>query len=193
MDGIEAIIQKIVSEAELKVNEIESNAEEKISLLIKDANDWAENYKNVQDAILQKEAKEVVERRLTVADLDVRKILLEAKSQMVEKVFSDALEKLCSLKKADYLKFTEKLIEQNAENGDEVILSCDKVLDANDIKKLKVYSEKSLKISNEVLSERGGVMLIGVSSDKNLTFKAVLDDAKSALISKIALKMFGEN
>jgi len=193
MDGIEAIIQKILSDAESQAKDTLSKAEEYVRLKVNDAENWANDYKAYQDKILQKEAEETVTRRLTVADLDVRKILLEAKSQVVNEVFENALEKLRNLDKDSYLKLVEKLIEENAEEGDEVVLSSDSVISSSDMKKLKVFVDRGLKISSFTMSERGGVMLIGKKSDKNLTFSAVLEDMKSGFISSIALKMFGEN
>lgn len=193
MDGVEKIIQKILSEADEKISEItlKSNAivEDKISK----ANEWAKDYTTAQTELLEKETLEILSRRLTVADLDVRKAILEAKSKVIENAFSLALEKLLALSKKEYLSFVEKLLIDNSEEGDEVLLSSDGVILDNDIKGLKVYSDRKLKTATITHNGKGGVYLVGKNADKDLTFLAVLDNAKGELISKVAISLFGEN
>ena len=193
MDGVEKIIQKILSEADEKINEITLKANTVVNEKIKEAEDWAKDYTDAQTLLLSKETEEIVSRRLTVADLDVRKALLEAKSKVIDKTFSLALEKLLSLSKKEYLAFVEKLLCENAEEGDQVLLAPDGVITDKDVKGLKVYTDRKLKTAVNMHNGRGGVYLVGDNADKDLTFSAVLDNAKGNLISKVAISLFGEN
>ena len=193
MEGINQITNKIITDAELKAKEIKESADKIILENVTKANEWVKEYLLAQNKILDNDVKEIVSRRLTVADLDVRKIVLEAKSKVIEKSFEIALEKLCALPKEQYLGLVKKLIEENAEEGDVVMLSSDNVISEEDVKKLEVYKAKKLTVSKDKITEKGGVVLIGVSCDKTLTFRSVLENEKSNLTSSIALKLFGDN
>ncbi len=191
MDGKEAIIKRIISDAEKKSKALIGSAEADAEERKKDANDWAEEYLKTQRELLKTETEEIVKRRLTVAELDVRKISLKARQDLIAAVYDSAYEKLCKIDKKDYLKLVEKLIVENAEEGDTVVLSCDKVLKPSDIEKLEVFSEKGLKVqpTGDFI---GGIMLVGKNCDKNLTFKAVIEDMKDNLSFDLLNCLFGE-
>jgi len=191
MDGKEAIIKRIISDAEKKASALIKSATEESESRIADADEWAEEYRKTQREFLQKDAAETVKRRLSVAELDVRKIILKEKQAVVEKVFNEAYAKLCALKKSDYLSLVERLMSESADEGDEIVLSCDKVLSATDVEKMKVFSDKKLKVGG-VGDFIGGVMLIGKICDKNLCFKAVVDGIRDDLSAKVAESLFGE-
>lgn len=190
MDGKDAIIKRILNDAADKAREMENSAKEKASEKQREAKKWADEYIKSQTPALKKEAEEIVKRRITVADLEVRKILLAKKREAVDVVFSDAFKKLKTLNKEDYLKLVDRLISEYAESGDEVVLSRDGVLDKKDVESLGAVKEKGLKVRNSKGGFDGGVMLIGKVCDKDLTFGAIINGEKDVLISKIAEKLF---
>lgn len=192
MDGKEAIIKRIKTDAEKKAREIIDSAEKTADERKADAENWAKDYLATQEKVLKRDVDDVMSRRITVADLDVRKIILDAKQQVIKGVLDAVYEKLCALDKADYLKLVERLIEENAETGDEIVLSCDKVLTADDVKNLKVYAEKKLSVSKSFGDFKGGVYLIGKTCDKSLTFKSLIDEDRETLITKVANLLFGK-
>ena len=138
------------------------------------------------------DAEEVIKRRLTVADLDVRKIILKAKQDAIGEVLKEAYEKLCALKKTEYLKLVEKTVGQAADIGDEIVLSSDGVINKEDVKKLGVFSAKKLSVSEKAGDFKGGVYLIGKTCDKDLTFKALIENGKDEFISEISEELFGK-
>ncbi len=190
MDGKQAIICKILDDANEKAQSIIFNAKSSVDDKITDAEDFAKEYSTAQLSIAKKEAKEVIERRLIVADLDARKDLLSKKQQVISKAFDLAYEKLCSIDKKTYLDFVEKLIVEVAEHGDQVLLSKDGVLSSSDIETLKVFKDKNLVVSKERGGFIGGVMLFGKNADKNLTFKAILLENRDILASKVSQILF---
>lgn len=190
MDGKQAIICKILDDANEKAQSIISNANKNVDEKITDAEEFAKEYSTAQLSIAKKEAGEIIERRLIVADLDARKDLLSKKQQVISKVFDLAYEKLCSIDKKTYLDFVEKLIIEVAEDGDQVLLSKDGVLSSSDIESLKVFKDKKLVAKKEKGDFIGGVMLFGKNADKNLTFKAILLENRDILASKVSQILF---
>ena len=102
MDGKEGIINRIISDAEKKATGIVDNANNLVNQKKGDAENWAEKYSNAQNQLIKKEVEETIERRCIVADLDVRKLILEKKQQVLDEVFSKAYDKLCKISKDKY-------------------------------------------------------------------------------------------
>lgn len=191
MDKQKAIIDKIIEDAETKAAEIISIANAEAEKSIADGNSWAERYKSEQNAILNAANEDKVLRRKTVAELDVKKIVLKAKQDAIESVFDSAYKKLCLLNKAEYLSFLKKLLEKYAEEKDTVILSSDNIISEKDLSDLKVVSDKHLTVSDVKGDFIGGVMLVGKICDKDLTFKSIVNESKSEFVSEVSKELFG--
>ncbi len=190
MDGKEGIINRIISDAEKKATGIIDNANNLVSQKKADAEEWAEKYSNTQNQLIKKEVEETIERRSIVADLDVRKLILEKKQHVLDEVFSKAYEKLCNVSKEKYFALVEKLISLYADKGDTIILSKDEVLNAADLEKIVAVKEKSLKIASFRGDFVGGVILKGEFCDKDLTFKSLILDNKEKSSYKVAKQLF---
>ncbi|MDY6367168.1 MAG: V-type ATP synthase subunit E family protein [Clostridia bacterium] len=190
--GKDAIIKRIQSDAEKKARGLIDSAENTAAERKKEAESWAAEYTATQEKLLARETDEIVKRRLTVADLDVRKITLSAKQKVIGEVLDLVLDGLCSLKKADYIKLVEKLIVESADDGDTVVLSNDGVLSVDDVKKLKVFTDKNLSVAKDKGDFKGGVYLVGKKCDKDLSFKSVIENGKDEYIAEISATLFGK-
>lgn len=190
MDGSKAIIEKILSEAREKVKEINAEAKTSCADRIADAEIWSEKYTAAQTEILKKDEESIISGKKLNAELDVKKAVLKAKREAVEKALSLAYEKLLSLDKKAYLALVKKMIDENADDGDTIILSSDGVLSVNDLN-VKDFGAKELTVSATKGDFKGGVMLIGKKSDKDLSFESVIA-AKREELTAVAVKiLFG--
>lgn len=190
MDGKQAILNKILEDASNTANDILSTAKAQSEQLLSDATAWANQYHAENLKALEKEKKEIVERKLTVAELDVRKLTLQAKQSLIDDVFDIAIDKLCSLGKTYYKKLVVALLEQNAEKDDEIILSCDGVLNEEDLSNEEIVKKFSLKFSSVKGVFKGGIKLLGKVSDKDLTFKSLIESIKEEKTSEVAKLLF---
>lgn len=191
MDSKEVIIGKITAEAEEKSQKIAEKAESDVQKLIAAANVYADELKQKLNAEYSAEEVEAVRRRKTVAVLDAKKLVLQAKQEVLTEVFNRAEEKLHNLSKPEYVALCKKLLEENAENGDEVVLSSDGVLSPEDIKGLKVYADKNLTVAKGLGGFIGGLQLVGKICDKDLSFKAIIRAKKDESSAKLAEELFG--
>ena len=102
MNEKDAIIQKIISDAQDRAEKILSDANEKARLI------WAEAQSESEKALIdcEKESdraeKELIERKKTLARLEGRKILLGAKQKAVESAFENALSALLKAPDGEY-------------------------------------------------------------------------------------------
>lgn len=192
MDGQQKIIDKILSDATHDAGEMLSEALKKAEALVaaKQAEADAEYDISVEEA--RKAGEEVVRRRLTVADLEVKKLLLSAKKQAVDEAFEESLKKLLALPKEEYTALVESMIASAADDGDVVVISeNDKnVLIKAFFDKISAKIGKKLTLSDTFGNFRGGVMLLGKGVDKNLTFESELALLRDEVEPEVAKIMF---
>lgn len=182
MDGTKAIINKILDDARIEQNEILDNARAICDNKIAEANEFSVEYEKAQTEILEKEISAIISGKVLNAELDVKKAILQGKRNLIDEVFDGVKAKLSKLDKKTYCDFVNKLIAENADLSDEIILSCDNVLKDSDISE-SVIKDKKLKISSKRGDFKGGVYLIGNTSDKDLTFDAIVENRKEELVS----------
>lgn len=194
MNGVDNIINKIITDATEQAEEITLSAQKKADNLYCDTQKKVNDYKNELDSQLANYKSEYEKRMNTVAELDIKKQLLGIKKEQLNKVLVSAKEKLLGMPKIDYLKIIEKMISSNANDGDEVIISKqDKdVITESFISKVGSNIKKKITLSNNYGDFTGGIILSSANVDKNLTFdvelKAIFEE-KETEISKI---LFGE-
>lgn len=192
MDGQQKIIDKILSDATHDAGEMLSEALKKAEALVaaKQAEADAEYDLSVEEA--RKAGEEVVRRRLTVADLEVKKLLLSAKKQAVDEAFEESLKKLFALPKEEYTALVESMIASAADDGDVVVISeNDKnVLTKAFFDKISAKIGKKLTLSDTFGNFKGGVMLLGKGVDKNLTFESELALLRDEVEPEVAKIMF---
>lgn len=137
---------------------------------------------------------EIVRRRVVVANLDAKKILMNAKSKAVDNLFEKTLAEIVVMDKKKYLAIIERILKKYAEDGDVVIISeadkgkiTQKFVD-DCAKKLAI----KLSLSKDFGSFSGGVILQGKNSDKNLSFDTELMLIREECETEIVKMLFEE-
>ena len=188
MNGTEAIINKILADAKEKASAIEQTSLFNQSLRERAYNDWKEEYVKEQKADIKEECRQIIERKVTLAGLDKRKLLLKTKQDVIDSVLELSYQKLCNMKKSDYLAFVLKLICENAQDGEHLLLSKDGVLCKADFE--GKLCDKNITVLDELGDFIGGIVLIGKTCDKDLTFMTLLQEQKDKIVSKTVKEIF---
>lgn len=151
MDGIEKITAKIAADAQAEIDALTAQAEKEAADITADFQARAEALKRELGAQGEKTAAEREERMASVAQLERRKEELAAKQALLDRAFDRALEKLCSLKDAEYVDLLARLIvEASATGREEVVFS--------QADRARV-GEAAVKRANELLAEKAGVQV----------------------------------
>ncbi|MEG2454471.1 MAG: V-type ATP synthase subunit E family protein, partial [Clostridia bacterium] len=118
MDGKDAIIEKILTNAKAQADGLVTEASEYANRIVADAT--AQGKRAVGEAQKQAEiaCNEHISRRLTVCELDIKKIKLSAKKQVLDEVFARAGESVSQLKPDDYKRVILGMLDESAEDGD---------------------------------------------------------------------------
>lgn len=188
----EAIIDKILSDANLKgdaiIGEANEKADEIISLAAKQCKDYLYKSKTEIDRL----TLEIDERSRSVAELDARKLLLAAKTQVLDSVYAKTLEKLRNLDKEQYSALIFAMLE-NAKDGDVVTVS-EREKDIVTKESLADFAKKkgiSLTLADKFGDFDGGVIISENGVDNNFTLEVEVALLREQTETKIAKEIFG--
>lgn len=190
MDGKDAIISRIIADANTKATAIITASNTAKEESISQAQNWAVEYTATQKQILSDECADIIARRKTLANLDVRKIKLKAKRDIITNVVNNITTKLCNLNKEQYLSLVYGLLEKNAESGDIVILSNNSPITAKDLQNLQIVKQLNLEISNDLGNFVGGVKLSNDVCDKDLSFATLIESDIDNIEKEIVKELF---
>ncbi len=187
--GKEEIINRIIADAEREADEILRAASSRADEIVEAAKNRALTELAETENEVSARAKRIYDGKAAAARLDSAKILLAEKRRVIDEIYSRALEKLKKLSERDALKLMNRLIEENAEEGDEIVFS-ENFPYAAQVEKLAVVKERKLKVSSKRVPLSGGCLLRGKSSDKDLSYSALLNADMEEHQADIAAQLF---
>ena len=160
------------------------------SLLLK-AQEENEQFLAQERQAAEQRAAEFLSRRATLDRLEGRKILLRAKSRAVEEVFARAVDSLCAMDKAENLALIARLLEENAEQGERVILAKNSPLTVGEVSALAVAQKLGLTVEAGA-PICGGFILAGATYDKVFSFTALAEGLKEEAEAEVATALFAQ-
>ena len=173
------LLDKILSDARDRAEEIRAEAKTKAdALLAAAAEERATLIDNVRK-LSAASAPDVLKRARAMAELDVRKVSLARKQQLLSESYEKAFAAIVGDKR--YPSLLANMIKSAAEEGDEVIFAAS---DAGRVDKkeeiVAAMKAKKVTASKEKGAFRGGIVLRGKACDKNLTLELELDSLRSS-------------
>lgn len=192
MSGKDAIIDKIRADAQEIITGVSEDANKKGMEIIHTALNDAKIYSDKQMNDSFAERDEIIRRRITVANLEVKKLLLATKQQILEEAFQKAVAAV----RADKKKYEEMLLGmlKCAEDGDEITFSAEDKSMVTDawFAKATEKAGKKLKKNPHFGDFSGGILIAGKDSDKNFTLDVELASIREEYEPQIAKILFGE-
>ena len=192
MSGKDAIIEKIKTDAQAVMNGISEDARTKGMEIQRVASEDAKIYSEKQRAASFEQREEIIRRRMTVADLEVKKMLLGAKQELMRRAFDEAAKAIRSDRPA-YEKMLIGML-RCADDGDKVTFS----ENDKDLVTEKWFEEVVSKLDKKPIMDpeygnfSGGILISGVGSDKNFTLEVELSCVREEYEPQIAKLLFGE-
>ncbi|MBC2396498.1 V-type ATP synthase subunit E [Clostridium tetanomorphum] len=197
MSNLENLTSKIIKDAEIKANAILDEARKEERRIIDDKTKDAEQKKNEIINKAHLEGKSRKERVISNAHLFIRNRKLEAKGEIINKIYKEALDKLNKLPKEVYLNFIrQSLLSLNIDGDEELILSSnDKYIQKEFLdeinEELKKKGKKGeINISSERRDFVGGFILFKNGIEINNTFEALIFSLRDELEPRIINTVF---
>ena len=194
MDGREAIIADIIEKANSAAQALISDAQTERAEALERAG--REENKKREEALAEahEAAEAVLSRRATLSSLDARKTMLAVKQQLIDAAFEEATRKILNMTDHIYREFIGGFIEKYADDGDRVIIAerDEKRLREDWLDSLCAKTGKRIALSDERHRGKGGIILSGKISDKNLTLETLMASLREKYLSDVAKRLFKE-
>lgn len=187
----ESIVEKIISDAKTEAAAIISEAEKSAEATIARANLFAERKITGVRAETAQKVKSILDGKSASARLDCAKIKLGEKRRVIDALYEQAFQALISLDKKQTVALSKRLLEQYADECDEIVFSSGfKYIE--DVIKLDVVKEKKLTHSVGGAIPDGGFILKGKVCDKDISYRALLLIDREQNVSLLAEKLFNQ-
>ena len=187
--GIENITARILQEAKDEATKTqETAAAQKAAMLEKAAREAALVEENMAKKA-EEDAKVLLERRNSVAELEARKMRLALKQDVIEETFTEALAQIEAMEPDVYMDFLQKHLLPYREEGGVVSLN------ARDYEALKDKLVEALKgtkltVGEEKANIRGGFILKQGNVFVNGSLEKILETEKKQITAQIAGILF---
>ncbi len=187
--GFSEIISKLVSDYEIKKDQIEKEWDQKILEKKKEIDKEIELIFNEKSKEIEREIEENHHSRLLNAKLEQKNQILKKKRQIINDVFEKAYQEILKIDDDKYISIILDLLERYSEKKEEVIFISEKEYPRiKDLlfKKIKEkgYSFKDIKSSDKI--EKGIILLNEVKKiETNLTFESIMKRKKEKLENHI--------
>lgn len=191
MAGLDKILEHINSEAESEVKKVITEAENEAAEIVIKANKNADLQMKVLSERLETEHQDKLKRGESAASLKEKRMILEAKQQMIQEVIESSKESLYRLSEKEYFETLVKMANKysTGENGQLLLNEADLNRVPSDFDK-KIESV-NLKLSNETREIKGGFVLVYGDIEENCSFEALFAAAKENLQDKVGTLLFG--
>lgn len=191
--SIEKITSKIVSDAESTAQVTLDEAKAECDAILARADSEAEKVLKEAQERGQSEKEKLISRRKAVADIDGRKIILEEKQKLIAECFDEAIERISSMKKEEYVTFLVGLVKKTGETEGQLILNeRDAASVGTELVNVlsKELADSKITLSKETKNIKGGFLLKKGSIYINGTVEALVEEAKEDLVGEVAAQLF---
>lgn len=187
----QAIIDTIIADGAQRAENALADARKRAEAIAEQAQNECGILRENNAREAQIAVEEIARRSETVAELDAKKLVLKAKSDILDNVYSVALDKLKKLDAKTYEALIWGMLE-NAEDGDTVTVSKRESKIVTKKKLCDFAAKRGITLNFGGVSEEfdGGVMLSGGGVDKNLTLDVEIALVRDETEARIAHALF---
>lgn len=190
--SIENITANILKDATNGADDAINAAKKNAEVIINKAKEEAAEIIKSAAEKAQKDAESLKSRKVSAAELQMRKMMLQAKQDAIKNSFNTALEKLKNMPEEKYINYLAEEIIKVPNNGTIILNKKDKEKIGEKLIKLvneKLNAEK-YTLSNNTVNSSGGFVLKSGNIEINNTFEAILESMKDELTNEVAGALF---
>jgi V/A-type H+-transporting ATPase subunit E len=190
------VIDKIISDANSKADEIKARSAQKAKQSDKDIEKELEEFDKQTKQLADKAAEDEKAHILAAARMDAAKCKLGEKRKILDKVFEQAQQKIQQLDDSQYRELIKKLMLKAVESGDETVVGDkdDSRINQQLIDEVnKELGDKGkLELSEQGESIGGGFILRRGKIQKNVSLPVLIEQAREELEIQIARDFFNK-
>lgn len=147
--GLEAVKDEILNSAKSQAAGLIAEARKESNRIIKSIENKIEGMKEINDTQIKKIIDSIKKQESASAELENKKMLLEAKKQIIDKVFFEARKKIEGLADKKSEAIVKKLLEKAKNEIEIATIYCNK----KDAKFLKGFNVESVSVIGGIIAE----------------------------------------
>lgn len=184
--ALENIINRIIGDAEKKAQSFIDSQQEKADEITIEADKKIEAYRNKGEDKASNTAKSMNDVADVIVELEISKIELHKKRELIDKIFELALEKILKLPKAEYKKIILKNLD-DLRDGDVIILSEKEkgILLKKDVDEIAKKKGIKVSLSTEYNNNIAGIIIDRKSTVLDFNIETELENLKKEMESEI--------
>ena len=198
MHGLEKIIETILTSADLKQSQIIGPAKAEAEEVTNRYNGIVTERSNQLEQEAKTQAEQSRERIVAAAELEMRKSVLQAKQDLIDEAFHQAIAKVAAAPEAELVTILAQLAAQAAASGQEELILNQQAHQA--------YGTKVIIAANQLLEAAGkpanlklaavpreiglGLVLKDGLTEVNCILERLIWDQREALASEVASLLF---
>lgn len=191
--SIEKITEQIIAEASKEALQVQEKAARESQAVLEKAKQQAESIR--KETLLQAnlDAKLLKDRKVSVAELEARKLRLAAKQNAIGKSFDQALESLANKEETRYVKLLVAAISQTGVTGGELMLN---QMDRSSVGKRVVELANAtgtvgqVSLSEATIDAKGGFVLRKGSMEINSTLETMVNAIRESATPEVVEILF---
>ncbi|MBS3100631.1 hypothetical protein J4204_00690 [Candidatus Woesearchaeota archaeon] len=180
--GLEAVKEEVIRQAKEQETALIAEARKEANRIMREAEKKAEELREKNDAETKKIIDTIKRQELASAELENKKMLLEAKKETIENVFSEAKKRLEGMDDKKRELCIKNLIEKTRKEIEVMNIYCNK----KDAKFLKGLNVQAIDIAGGLVAE---------NKEKTVrvdySFETLLDGIKENELQNISKILFG--
>lgn len=186
------ITDKIKNDAQREADEILAKAKAQAEAVTKKTKEENDAVKASFDKRFEAEKPEIFKRREIVANLDVKKMMLQSGRDLIQDVYTTALDKMSKLGKDEYLSLAESLLKQAVETKEEILLlsADEKFINQAWIDAFNKNNNAQLTISEEKADIVGGFILVKGKIRTNCSWDMLIQVAQEKNEGAVIERLF---
>ena len=191
------ITERILADAGAEAERIETDAKKEGDRIVADAKKDGAGLLDVAVRQAERRGEQLKKQGLAVAQIAARDMVIAAKQELIDQVFTRARARLMALGDGEYVEVAAGLIAKSASGGEEVIFDpadremAPKIIDRANAD-LKANDRLEVKLSPEARPIGKGFILHWAGVEENHAFDRLIADARERLEGDVASLVFGE-
>lgn len=199
--AVEDIVKKIIKDSEGKAESILLEYKKQADDIKEEKKSLLKGTEEAEKKKIEQDADNHYKRLVQMAELQMRKEVLDLKQKLITDVFQKVEERIVSMPKDDYQSFIEKKIIEYIQTGrEEVIISEndknriteDFIEKLNKKLKEKLREEGDLKLSDKSADIKAGFILKSEKIQYNSSLESMLRELREKDEAEIVKKIFKE-
>jgi V/A-type H+-transporting ATPase subunit E len=182
--GLETVVKDIMDAAQAEVSKLDSEADAEVALILDEAKQNAKRIMGERLAKAEDDIKKIRQQEISSANLEVKRTLLNARKEILEKVYVQAVETISEFSPEKNEELLKALISENETNGKKIYSNAESEEIVKKISSLE-YAGNIDCLGGVVIENEDGTIRL------DYTYDVILKSVNERLLKQTSDILFG--